>query len=104
MGQHRIAQDPGDGEAAETALKTADLALYRARLTDAAPFRLFEPAMDAAHARRRTGAGLRHGHGTGRSNFYQPIMDKHATDPKFEACITLRAPSAGWCFPVEVIP
>jgi diguanylate cyclase (GGDEF)-like protein len=48
-----IAIGPLDHDAAETLLKNADLALYRAKEDGRNTFRFFEPAMDAALQKRR---------------------------------------------------
>ncbi len=48
-----IAIGPLDGEPADTLLKNADLALYRAKEDGRNTFRFFEPAMDAALQKRR---------------------------------------------------
>ena len=48
-----IALGPVDGNSAETLMKEADLALYRAKQDGRNTFRFFEPAMDAALQKRR---------------------------------------------------
>ena len=48
-----IALGPDDSQSAETMLKDADLALYRAKQDGRNTFRFFEPAMDAVLQRRR---------------------------------------------------
>ncbi len=72
-----IAVGPGDGADADTLLKNADLALYRAKQDGRGVFRFFEPALDAAaRTRRQLELDLRealHG-GQFRLNF-QPIFD-----------------------------
>jgi EAL domain-containing protein (putative c-di-GMP-specific phosphodiesterase class I) len=98
---------PGDGDGADTALKNADLALYRAKADGRGTFRLFEPAMDAAMQRRSALVrDLRHGLEVGQFElFYQPIMDKHAARiQSFEALIRWRHPERGLVLPVEFIP
>jgi diguanylate cyclase (GGDEF)-like protein len=102
-----IAMLPGDGEGADTALKNADLALYRAKVDGRGTFRFFEPAMDAAMQRRSALVrDLRHGLEIGQFElFYQPIMDKHAARiQSFEALIRWRHPERGLVLPVEFIP
>ena len=102
-----IAILPGDGEGADTALKNADLALYRAKGDGRSTFRLFEPAMDAAMQRRTALVrDLRHGLEIGQFElFYQPIMDEHAVRiQSFEALIRWRHPERGLVLPVEFIP
>ena len=102
-----IAMLPGDGEDADTALKNADLALYRAKGDGRGTFRLFEPAMDSAMQRRSALVrDLRHGLEIGQFElFYQPIMDKHAARiQSFEALIRWRHPQRGLVLPAEFIP
>jgi diguanylate cyclase (GGDEF)-like protein len=102
-----IAMLPGDGEDADTALKNADLALYRAKADGRGTFRLFEPAMDAAMQHRSALVReLRHGLETRQFElFYQPIMDKHAARiQSFEALIRWRHPERGLVLPAEFIP
>ena len=48
-----IALGPVDGNSADTLMKEADLALYRAKQDGRNTFRFFEPAMDAALQKRR---------------------------------------------------
>jgi diguanylate cyclase (GGDEF)-like protein len=102
-----VAMLPGDGEGADTALKNADLALYRAKADGRGTFRFFEPAMDAAMQRRSALVrDLRHGLEIGQFElFYQPIMDKHAARiQSFEALIRWRHPERGLVLPDEFIP
>ncbi len=102
-----IAMLPGDGEDADTALKNADLALYRAKGDGRGTFRLFEPAMDSAMQRRSALVrDLRHGLEIGQFElFYQPIMDKLAARiQSFEALIRWRHPQRGLVLPAEFIP
>jgi diguanylate cyclase (GGDEF)-like protein len=102
-----IAMLPGDGEDADTALKNADLALYRAKADGRGTFRFFEPAMDAAMQRRSALVrDLRHGLEIGQFElFYQPIMDKQAARiQSFEALIRWRHPERGLVLPDEFIP
>jgi predicted signal transduction protein with EAL and GGDEF domain len=102
-----IAMLPGDGEDADTALKNADLALYRAKVDGRGTFRFFEPGMDAAMQRRSTLVrDLRRGLETGQFElFYQPILDKHAVRiQSFEALIRWRHPERGLVLPAEFIP
>jgi diguanylate cyclase (GGDEF)-like protein len=101
-----IAMLPDDGDGADTALKNADLALYRAKADGRGTFRLFEPTMDAAmQSRSALVRDLRHGLETGQFElFYQPIMDKHAARiQSFEALIRWRHPERGLLLPVEFI-
>jgi diguanylate cyclase (GGDEF)-like protein len=102
-----IAVLPGDGEGADTALKNADLALYRAKGDGRGTFRFFEPAMDAAMQRRSALVrDLRHSLQIGQFElFYQPIMDWHAAKIQcFEALLRWRHPERGLVLPFEFIP
>ena len=102
-----IAMLPGDGADADTSMKNADLALYRAKVDGRGTFRLFEPAMDAAmQLRSALVRDLRHGLEIGQFElFYQPIMDGHALRiQSFEALIRWRHPERGLLLPVEFIP
>ena len=102
-----IAVGPGDGGDADTLLKNADLALYRAKQDGRGVFRFFEPALDeAARKRRQLELDLREALRTGqfRLNF-QPIYDL-AQDRigTFEALLRWHHPIRGTVSPVEFIP
>jgi diguanylate cyclase (GGDEF)-like protein len=102
-----IAMLPGDGGDADTALKNADLALYRAKADGRGTYRFFEPDMDAAMQRRSALVrDLRHGLKIGQFElFYQPIMDKDAVRiQSFEALLRWRHPERGLVLPDEFIP
>jgi diguanylate cyclase (GGDEF)-like protein len=97
-----IAMLPDDGDGADSALKNADLALYRAKADGRGTFRLFEAAMDSAMQRRSALVrDLRHGFEIGQFElFYQPVMDRHAaTIQSFEALIRWRHPERGLVLP-----
>ncbi|MGN6279892.1 MAG: putative bifunctional diguanylate cyclase/phosphodiesterase [Sphingomonas sp.] len=102
-----IAVGPADGADADTLLKNADLALYRAKQDGRGVFRFFEPALDeAARKRRQLELDLREALRTGqfRLNF-QPIYDL-AQDRigTFEALLRWQHPTRGLVSPVEFIP
>lgn len=102
-----IAFPPGDGTDANTVLKNADLALYRAKADGRGTFRLFEPAMDAAiHHRQVLVQELRHALVAGQFEmFYQPIMEAHAQRiHSFEALLRWRHPDRGLVAPSDFIP
>ncbi len=102
-----IAVGPGDGANADALLKSADLALYRAKTDGRGVLRFFEQALDeAARARRELELDLReavnHGHFT---LAFQPIFDLKADRiGGFEALLRWQHPTRGWLSPVEFIP
>ncbi|MGK6323361.1 putative bifunctional diguanylate cyclase/phosphodiesterase [Sphingomonas sp. DT-51] len=72
-----VAIAPRDGTDADTLLKSADLALYRAKESGRGQLSVYEPAMDEKIARRRQLAAELHG-ALERGEFhmvYQPIFD-----------------------------
>ena len=79
-----IALAPGDGQDADRVLKSADMALYRAKADGKGAFRFFEPEMDArVQARRRMEVDLRAALQAGVLEIhYQPLVDPrhHASD------------------------
>ncbi|CAH2602064.1 EAL domain-containing protein [Rhodovastum atsumiense] len=102
-----IALLPRDGEDADTALKNADLALYRAKGDGRGTFRLFEPAMDAAMQYRRTlEMDLRQALAEQQFElFYQPIMEARVAQiHSFEALLRWRHPGRGLVSPVHFVP
>jgi diguanylate cyclase (GGDEF)-like protein len=102
-----IAVGPSDGKDADTLLKNADLALYRAKQDGRGVFRFFEPGLDAAaRKRRQLELDLREALHTGqfRLNF-QPIFDLKANRiGGFEALIRWMHPTRGPVEPSEFIP
>lgn len=68
---------PKDGSEAETLLRKADIAMYRAKAHGRGAYRFFEAGMDAqAHARRVIETGLRGALAKGEFElYYQPIHD-----------------------------
>ncbi|TPG22729.1 EAL domain-containing protein [Sphingomonas koreensis] len=102
-----IAIGPGDGSDADTLLKNADLALYRAKQDGRGVFRFFEPSLDAAaRKRRQLELDLRQAlyERQFRLNF-QPIFDLKANRiGGFEALLRWQHPERGAVGPVEFIP
>lgn len=101
-----IAVGPNDGVDADTLLKNADLALYRAKQDGRGVFRFFEPALDAAaRKRRQLELDLREALHSGqfRLNF-QPIFDlKMDRIGGFEALLRWEHPKRGNVPPIEFI-
>ena len=102
-----IALFPGDGENAETLLRHADLALYRAKAEGRAGFRFFAPAMDAAvRARLELSRELRQALERGEFVLhYQPQLD--IASGRFvgaEALVRWQHPDRGLVPPGEFIP
>jgi len=101
-----IAILPGDGGDAETALKSADLALYRAKADGRGVFRFFEPAMDAAMLQHQALVqDLQLAMELGQFEvFYQPIMDVDALQiHSLEALIRWRHPERGLVPPSDFV-
>ncbi len=102
-----IAVGPGDGGDADTLLKNADLALYRAKQDGRGCFRFFEQSLDAAARRRRQlELDLREALRTGQFRLnYQPIYDlKNDRIGGFEALLRWEHPTRGNVPPTEFIP
>ena len=101
-----IAVAPGDGQDADTLLKNADLALYRAKHDGRGVFRFFEPALDAeARKRRQIELDLRRALGAGEFWLaYQPIYDLAKDQVAgFEALLRWTHPERGEVGPDEFI-
>jgi diguanylate cyclase (GGDEF)-like protein len=102
-----IALAPADGTAADTLLKAADLALYRAKAEGRGVWRFFEPSMDARmQERRRMEVGLRdaleHEHFT---VLYQPLLEVGSLRVSgFEALLRWRQPDGNLALPGSFIP
>ena len=102
-----VALAPGDGTEADTLLKNADLALYRAKLDGRATYRFFEPEMDARmQARRRLELDMRQA--LARREFqlhYQPQLQLEGDRlVGCEALIRWQHPVRGMVSPLDFIP
>ena len=102
-----IAVYPEDGTDQEELMRTADLALYRAKHEEKGTFRFFEAAMDEhARARQRLEHDLRGA--IDREEFclhHQPLVDCLTGDVKgFEALLRWHHPERGMIPPLEFIP
>ena len=102
-----VALAPHDGDSAETLLKNADLALYRAKLDGRGTYRFFEPEMDARmQARRRLELDMRQA--LARREFqlhYQPQMQLEGDRLiGCEALIRWHHPERGTISPLDFIP
>jgi diguanylate cyclase (GGDEF)-like protein len=102
-----IAIGPSDGADADTLLKNADLALYRAKQDGRGTFRFFEASLDAAaRKRRQLQLDLREALNVGQFRLaFQPIYDlKNDRIGGFEALMRWEHPTRGDISPVEFIP
>jgi diguanylate cyclase (GGDEF)-like protein len=102
-----IAIGPDDGADADTLLKNADLALYRAKQDGRGVFRFFEPGLDAAARKRRElELDLREALKVGQFRLaFQPIYDlKNDRIGGFEALMRWEHPVHGNITPIEFIP
>lgn len=102
-----IALLPDDGIDADTLLKHADLALYRAKAAGRGTWRFFEVEMDThMQARRALELDLRRGLTQGEFElFYQPVLNLQSREINaFEALIRWRHPERGLVSPGEFIP
>ncbi|WP_441518743.1 putative bifunctional diguanylate cyclase/phosphodiesterase [Bradyrhizobium sp. 2TAF24] len=102
-----IAIAPLDGDTSEALLRTADMALYRAKADGGGAHHFFEPEMDRqAQARRALEADLRHALASGEFELhYQPLVNLSADRiTSFEALLRWRHPERGMISPVEFIP
>jgi diguanylate cyclase (GGDEF)-like protein len=102
-----IAVAPDDGDNADQLLKSADLALYRAKDEGRSGFHFFETEMDVkAQARRVLEIDLRKALSTGEFElYYQPIVN--LADDRvsgFEALLRWNHPTRGKVPPDEFIP
>jgi diguanylate cyclase (GGDEF)-like protein len=102
-----IAVAPTDGDTAEQLMKSADVALYRAKGEGRGRYRFFEPEMDAAvRSRRSLELGLRKALTHGELELhYQPIV--HLQTRKvtcLEALLRWHHPERGLIPPAEFIP
>ena len=102
-----IAMTAGDDDEADTLLKNADLALYRAKADGRCTWRFFEPEMDAhMQARRLLELDLRQAIETEQfAVHYQPVMDLRTRRIAcFEALVRWHHPGRGLVPPAEFIP
>jgi diguanylate cyclase (GGDEF)-like protein/PAS domain S-box-containing protein len=102
-----IAVAPDDGETPADLMKSADLALYRAKEEGRDTFRFFEAGMDArADRRRRLEQGLRAALDADQLRLvYQPIVDLGTNRVcGFETLIRWTSPEYGVVSPGEFIP
>jgi diguanylate cyclase (GGDEF)-like protein/PAS domain S-box-containing protein len=102
-----IAFAPQDGLDPDQLLKSADLALYRAKTEGRGIYRLFQAGMDAAmQARRMLELDLRNALRAGELElFYQPLVELHARAVTgFEALLRWRHPVRGLIPPDHFIP
>jgi len=102
-----IALIPRDASDAATAMRHADLALYRAKAEGRGGYRFFEPAMDAvARARAELEADLREG--IARDELfihYQPLAGLVSGQIEgFEALVRWQHPTQGVIMPDQFIP
>ncbi len=101
-----IALAPADGNEADTLMKNADLALYRAKADGGGVYRFFEPAMDARmQARRTLELDLRKAIVNHEFELhYQPIIDVRSNRvTSCEALVRWHHPERGMIAPVEFI-
>lgn len=98
---------PGDSTDADTLLKCADLALYRAKTDGRNCFRFFEPAMDAAlQTRQALELALRQAFLNKEfALYYQPLIDtKSDCVSVFEALLRWHRPDGSYVGPDQFIP
>jgi len=102
-----IAMGPQDGESADALLKSADLALYRAKSDGKGTYHFFEPALDAeASRRRRMEIDLRRAIREGEFELYfQPLFSISENRVKgFEALMRWPHKEQGMISPATFIP
>ena len=102
-----IAMAPGDGHTAETLLKNADTALYRAKSEGRGNYHFFEKGMDEALQHRRLlEQGLKVALARGEFRLvYQPLMDLEQNRICcLEALLRWDHPERGLISPMEFIP
>ncbi|WP_084799597.1 EAL domain-containing protein [Bradyrhizobium sp. Ai1a-2] len=102
-----IAMSPGDGDESEKLLKSADMALSRAKAEFRGTFSFFEAEMDArAQTRRKIEMDLRDAiQDDGLRPFYQPLVDlSSGRITGFEALVRWPHPERGMISPGEFIP
>ncbi|MEY9106709.1 diguanylate cyclase (GGDEF)-like protein/PAS domain S-box-containing protein [Bradyrhizobium yuanmingense] len=102
-----IAMAPGDGEDSEKLLKSADMALSRAKLDARGSFAFFEAALDAkAQSRRKIEVELRDAiQNDVLRPYYQPLIDlASGRITGFEALVRWLHAERGMVSPAEFIP
>jgi diguanylate cyclase (GGDEF)-like protein/PAS domain S-box-containing protein len=102
-----IAMSPGDGEESEKLLKSADMALSRAKSEFRGTFSFFEAEMDArAKSRRKIETDLRDAiQNDGLRPYYQPLIDlSSGRITGLEALVRWPHPERGMISPAEFIP
>ncbi|MCA1550605.1 EAL domain-containing protein [Bradyrhizobium sp. BRP19] len=102
-----IAMAPGDGEDSEKLLKSADMALSRAKLDARGSFAFFEAALDAkAQSRRKIEVELRDAiQNDVLRPYYQPLIDlASGRITGFEALVRWPHAERGMVSPAEFIP
>jgi predicted signal transduction protein with EAL and GGDEF domain len=102
-----IAMAPADGEDADSLMKNADLALYRAKGEGRSTYHFFEAGMDAAIQKRRAiEAGLRTALSSNQLRLvFQPLIGlKENRITCCEALLRWDHPERGAISPVEFIP
>jgi diguanylate cyclase (GGDEF)-like protein len=101
-----IALSPKDGQDSDELLRSADLALYRAKIDGRGLYRFFEPEMDARmQARRSLEIDLREAIIGGQFElFYQPILNLQSQQlTGFEALVRWQHPERGLLAPADFI-
>lgn len=102
-----IAMTPQDGSNVDNLLKSADIALYRAKGDGRGVWRFFETEMDVmAQARRKLEMDLREALANNSFDVhYQPIVDVRTGKASFcEALVRWNHPQRGMISPAEFIP
>ena len=102
-----IAMSPGDGEESEKLLKSADMALSRAKSEFRGTFSFFEAEMDArAQSRRKIETDLRDAiQNDGLRPYYQPLVDlSTGCITGLEALVRWPHPERGMISPADFIP
>ncbi|MGY3032924.1 diguanylate cyclase (GGDEF)-like protein/PAS domain S-box-containing protein [Bradyrhizobium sp. USDA 4354] len=102
-----IAMVPGDGDESEKLLKSADMALSRAKLDARGTFAFFEAALDAkAQSRRKIEVELRDAiQNDVLRPYYQPLIDlQSGRITGFEALVRWPHAERGMVSPAEFIP
>jgi diguanylate cyclase (GGDEF)-like protein/PAS domain S-box-containing protein len=102
-----IAMSPGDGEESEKLLKSADMALSRAKSEFRGTFSFFEAEMDSrAQSRRKIETDLRDAiQNDGLRPYYQPLIDlSTGRITGLEALVRWPHPERGMISPAEFIP